>query len=157
MVWTLGMGALRLLAAATVLGTLAVGRCGPDQAGDLQGADAGEDAGVDAGTGELCPSDAGVPTIAISGFSYSPQSLTVDAGETIRVCNFDYAKHSVTSQSAPGSYTPGGVNGVTFNTGVFAGERRFTIPATAPSGTVVPYYCTLHPGMMGNDGQIVIR
>jgi hypothetical protein len=40
------------------------------------------------------------------------------------------------------------VSGIAFDTGAFTGTRSFTIPSNAPNGTVIPFYCTVHLGMM---------
>lgn len=96
-------------------------------------------------------------TITITQFAFSPASLTVAPGATVTVENKDTAQHSVTSQTAAGTYAPGAVAGITFDTGVFVGTRTFTVPASAHSGTVIPYYCTVHGAMMANAGQIVIQ
>ena len=66
----------------------------------------------------------------------------------------DGTEHSVTSQAAAGSFTPGSVAGVSFDTGIFAGMATFTIPASAPVGTVVPYYCRVHTSMMTDATRI---
>lgn len=109
---------------------------------------------IDAGV-----SDAGssIPhIITISNFMFSPTNLTVPPGATVTVVNKDSAPHSVTSQSAPGKLTFGSVAGVSFDTGAFTGTTTFTLPANAPEGTVVPYFCTVHRQHMANSGQITI-
>jgi plastocyanin len=96
-------------------------------------------------------------TITIKNFAYSPSSLGVPPGATVTVVNQDTAPHSVTSESAMGNFTPGGVNGVSFDTGNFtAGTRTFTIPPSAPLGTVVPYYCAVHLSTMP-QGTVTIQ
>jgi plastocyanin len=86
--------------------------------------------------------------IGISSLAFTPGNLTVPPGATVTVLNQDGVAHSVTSASAPGVFTPGAVNGVAFDTDLFTGERTFTVPASAPAGTVVPYYCRSHLGTM---------
>lgn len=105
------------------------------------------------------PADAGsaASTITIRGYAYSPTNLTVAPGTTITVVNLDSVSHSVTSESAAGQFTPGAVNGVSFDTGLFTGQHAFTVPNSAPSGTVIPYYCTSHKSMMATRGQITIQ
>ena len=83
-------------------------------------------------------------------------NLTVAPGTTVTVVNKDSTGHTVTSESAADAFTPGSVGGVQFDTGVFTGTRTFVIPASAANGTVVPYYCQVHKGMMANRGQITI-
>jgi plastocyanin len=94
--------------------------------------------------------------ITISGMAFSPQDLTVPPGATVTVQNEDGSGHSVTSESSPAAYTPGDVDDVSFDTGVFTGTRAFTIPGTATPGTVIPYYCRVFTSMMANAAQITI-
>lgn len=99
----------------------------------------------------------GAVVITIQSFAYSPADVTVDPGGTIVVRNLDPEPHSLTSESTMGAFTPGAVNGVSFDTGVFtSSERTLTLPSTAPHGTVVPYYCSVHTGAMP-QGHITIR
>jgi plastocyanin len=86
--------------------------------------------------------------ITIQGMAFSPLELSVPPGGTVTVVNRDAMAHTVTSEAAAGSFSPGGVAGVQFDTGQFTGTRTFTIPANAPSGTVVPYYCGVHTSTM---------
>lgn len=128
-----------------MLGVL-LGACSSDSTppGDGGGGGDGNDAGVEA-------------VITIEDFTFIPDNLQVMPGTTVRVINRDAAPHSVTSESTEGSFTPGAVNGVSFDTGSFNGERTFTVPASAPSGTVVPYFCTVHLGGMRNTGHITVQ
>ena len=96
-------------------------------------------------------------TITIQNFAFSPSNLDVPPGATVTVVNHDTAPHSVTSESAMGNFTPGGVNGISFDTGTFtAGTRTFTIASSAPLGTVVPYYCAVHLSNMP-QGTVTIQ
>jgi plastocyanin len=95
-------------------------------------------------------------TITISGFAFHPSNLTVAAGSTVVVLNKDGAPHSVTSEATAGEFKPDAVEGVQFDTGPFVGTATFTIPADAPSGLVIPYFCTVHGSMMGT-GTITIQ
>jgi plastocyanin len=102
-------------------------------------------------------SSGGPNTITISNFLFSPTTMAVAPGTTITVVNQDSMTHSVTSQDTPSAFTPGGVNGIIFDTGAFLGTASFTIPSTAPVGTVVPYYCAVHLSTMGmNQGTITV-
>jgi len=93
--------------------------------------------------------------IAIRNMAFSPIPLAVPPGGTVTVLNQDAMPHSVTSETADGAFTPGAVGGVQFDTGVFTGQRTFTIPANAVDGTVIPYYCTVHKSLMATpDGSI---
>jgi plastocyanin len=86
--------------------------------------------------------------ITISGMRFSPLDLHVPPGATVTVVNQDGEVHSVTSQAAPSTFVAGAVNGVSFDTGLFTGTRTFSIPASAPDGTVVPFFCRSHLGAM---------
>jgi len=153
-----------LWAAPLVLAALIAG-CGDADDGGAGGgagdggftADAGRpDAGPDADAG----ADAGTAsfTVTIANFAFSPANLSVPAGATVTVTNLDGESHTVTSESAPGTFTPGAVNGVSFDTGPIppGGTATFTIPANAPPGTVIPYFCTLHLQTMANTGLITV-
>jgi plastocyanin len=110
------------------------------------------DAGTDAGTSEA--------TLDISGYTFSPSELTVDPGTVITVTNSDSIPHTVTSESADDAFTPGAVDGVSFDTGTLGGHASttITIPETAASGTVIPFYCGIHTSMMSPaNGHITVR
>jgi plastocyanin len=98
------------------------------------------------GCGSDDSDDSSVPGfyISISGLSFSPLELAVPPGATVTVLNRDADAHSVTSQTSAGAFEPGGVAGITFDTGIFTGSASFTVPSNAPEGTVVPYYCSSH-------------
>jgi hypothetical protein len=81
----------------------------------------------------------------------------VPPGATVTVVNVDATTHSVTSESTAGAYTKGAVNGVQFDTGAFVGTTSFTLPANAPTGTVIPFFCTVHlTTMIPPNGSITI-
>ncbi len=93
--------------------------------------------------------------ITIQGLAYSPAQLSVPPGATVTVVNMDSMPHSVTSESAPSSFTLGAVNGVQFDSGAHTGQFTFTIPANAPEGTVIPYFCTVHKGGMATPNASI--
>ncbi len=95
--------------------------------------------------------------ISISNLTFSPVALSAPPGATVTVINNDAEEHSVTSEASPNAFTPGSVAGVSFDTGAFTGTRSFTLPASAPNGTVIPFYCTVHMGTMTTpNGAITI-
>jgi plastocyanin len=96
--------------------------------------------------------------ITIKNMAFSPVDLRVPPGATVTVVNQDGStQHSVTSEAAANDFTPGGVSSITFDTGAFTGTKTFTIPPTAATSTVVPYYCTVHKGTMTTpNGSITI-
>jgi plastocyanin len=95
-------------------------------------------------------------SISITARTFSPQNLEVPAGATVVVQNNDSEGHSVTSQATAGAFSPGSVNGISFDTGVFMGKSSITIPDTAQVGTVIPYFCTNHLSMMANQPTITV-
>jgi plastocyanin len=96
--------------------------------------------------------------LQISGFAFSPAGLTIDAGTTLLVLNDDGAPHTVTSEASDNAFVPGSVSGVSFDTGTIAahGTAQITIPSTAGSGTVIPFFCNVHKSSMGN-GHITVH
>jgi plastocyanin len=97
-------------------------------------------------------------TITIASMAFAPLGLAVPPGATVTVVNRDSMAHSVTSEAAPNAFTPGAVSGVSFDTGPFTGTRTITIPANAPEGAVIPYYCTVHGNTMATpNGTITIH
>jgi plastocyanin len=95
--------------------------------------------------------------ITISNMTFTPSTLSVPPGATVTVLNSDATQHSVTSETTSGTYTPGAVSGISFDTGAFNGSASFTIPSSAASGTVVPFYCTVHRTTMSPpNGSIKI-
>jgi plastocyanin len=135
--------------------------------------------GCNSGT-DTGPNDSGTPapsgpTIVIEGYAFSPAELTVDAGTTIAIVNRDSMTHTVTSEAADDAFVPGAVSGVSFDTGPVqpttdTGDGPYdyvrgatagasiTIPASAPSGTVIPYFCTTHTNTMATpNGHITVR
>ena len=114
--------------------------------------------------------------ITISNYTFSPADLTVDAGTVIHIVNNDGFSHTITSETADNVFAAGAVNGVSFDTGSIPaastssggpygggstttpGTIDLTIPATAPSGTVIPFFCNIHKGSMNTpNGHITIH
>jgi plastocyanin len=87
-------------------------------------------------------------TVTQSGFSFSPASITVAPGDTVRFVRTG-GNHTVTSGA---NCTASGL----FNAPLSASSTSFvwTVPASA-AGTTVPYYCIPHCGG-GMVGQIVV-
>jgi plastocyanin len=74
--------------------------------------------------------------VAISGFSYSPASVTVNVGDTVTWTNSDAQAHTATAND--GSWDTGNIGG--------SGGTDAVTFATA--GTF-PYHCDIHPQMTG--------
>ena len=117
------------------------------------------------------------PTISIQNLAFSPADMSVAAGTTIAIVNNDSMAHTVTSEAADNDFTPGAVAGVSFDSGqvaagggggtptpsnpgpyVEAATASITIPSSAPSGTVIPYFCQNHKGAMATpNGHITVK
>ena len=78
-------------------------------------------------------SQARVHNIAISGFKFVPDTLTVKTGETVEWKNEDTVVHTATADDK------------TFDSGTIAPGKSWTFVASKP-GTYA-YICTNHPNM----------
>lgn len=79
--------------------------------------------------------------ISISGFDFSPSTIIINVGDTVKWTNKDSMQHTVTSYTgneldSPGFYR----NGVYSHTFMVAGEY--------------PYYCIYHPNM---EGKVIVK
>ncbi|MHC3467390.1 cupredoxin domain-containing protein [Streptomyces sp. 7R007] len=80
--------------------------------------------------------------VAMSGYAFSPRSLTVTAGDTVTWTNQDQAPHDVKTTSGPESlHSPMLDKGGSWS-------HTFTTPGT------YSYVCTVHPGM---TAQLVVK
>ena len=79
-------------------------------------------------------------TVQIKGFAFSPKSLTVAAGESVRFVNDDQEAHTVVADKGA------------FNSGGLDTNDSWTVKLQKP-GTYA-YFCSLHPYM---KGTIVVR
>lgn len=75
--------------------------------------------------------------IEISGFKFSPQTLTVKAGQIVSVTNRDSVSHTVTAD-----------DGTSFESGLLGKDQSGTITAPSKPGNY-PYHCAPHPNMKG--------
>lgn len=75
-------------------------------------------------------------TVDIRNMSFSPSSITVKVGITVKWTNNDNTIHTATSN-----------DGTTFNSGNVAIGSSFSFTPTM-AGTF-PYHCSIHPGMTG--------
>jgi hypothetical protein len=94
--------------------------------------------------------------ITIENYTFIPQHLSLPPGAAVIVLNLDPFEHWVVSSTAADTYAPGSVNGISFNTGPFMDDTAISIPAEAPVGTVVPYFCQIHQGAMLDQPDITI-
>jgi len=169
------VGVLGMAGAIVLIGPLAGSGCNESSGGSsgsgghggIVGSTGGSGGGVaGAGGGGGAATDAGAdgsvvsPTasqVLIQGMMFMPDTLTVAPGATVTVHNVDTVQHSMTSESATGAITPGAVAGVSFNTGLIdpGQSASFTIPANAPHGTMIPFYCIVHGASM--QGMLTVQ
>ena len=71
--------------------------------------------------------------VGISGFNFSPASVTVTVGDTVTWTNSDDVPHTATA------------DGGAFDTGTIGGNSSKAVTLTT-AGTFV-YHCTIHPAM----------
>ena len=90
--------------------------------------------GVSAGTVQAADQD-----VAISGFSFSPRTVTVDVGDSVTWTNSDAQTHTATSGSA-------------WNTGDIGNGESKSI--TMDRAGRFEYICAIHPTM---TGTVVVR
>jgi plastocyanin len=86
------------------------------------------------------PSSGGTVTVDMKNIAFSPNSVTVKVGQTVKWVNQDTVAHNVTAQSGAFKSTNFGPGG------------SFTFKATKP-GTF-GYVCTIHPGM---NGTLIVK
>jgi plastocyanin len=87
-----------------------------------------------------CSGGHGGPVLIIKNFAFSPQPLTVKAGQPVTVRNFDPSLHGFATDD--GSVMLGAVNPGGARVAVFPKAGRYT------------YHCTLHASM---KGALVVR
>ncbi len=120
-----------LLACAALL----LGACG----------DGEETAAIEAAESTPAPAEATVAEgdvrVAMKGFEFVPENVTVEAGRTITWVNEDTAQHDAVATEGDGPESE------LFNQGE-------SYSWTAEETGEIPYVCTVHPGM---DGTITVR
>lgn len=87
--------------------------------------------------------------VHIASFTYNPQFVTINVGDSVRWINDDFAVHTATSGT---SFTPDGK----FNTGNLAHNATKTILFSTPG--VYFYYCAVHTSGMtaGNNYSVTV-
>ena len=88
------------------------------------------------------PEGSGVPGCDDTNECYIPFNVSVSAGEEITWSNDDSAAHTVTSG------TPSDGSDGNFDSGLFMAEGTFSV--TLDESGEYPYYCMVHPWMIGN-------
>ena len=126
-----------------ILLALAVMLCGCTTTQDAQSAATGENVMPDEGSDTMMPDEEGPmmtddtpkQEIMIQNFAFSPQTITVKRGTTLRWRNEDSVQHTVTSDSG------------VFDSGLFSHDESYSY--TFEEKGEYPYHCTLHPRMTG--------
>ncbi|MBE8476943.1 cupredoxin domain-containing protein [Streptomyces justiciae] len=88
------------------------------------------------------PAEAATHQVLMSGYAFSPRSLTITAGDTVTWTNQDQAPHDVKTTSGPAS-----VHSPMLNKG---GSWSHTFTTAGSYG----YVCTVHPDM---TAQLVVK
>jgi len=84
--------------------------------------------------------NAGETSVKIDNFTFSPASLTIHAGETVRWTNHDDLPHNVVSEDK------------SFKSKTLDTDENFSFTFSKP-GTYT-YYCSIHPRM---TGKVVVQ
>jgi plastocyanin len=95
------------------------------------------DSSTNPGEGDNPPDNPPSNLVTISNFAFSPQSITVSAGDTVTWRNDDNVNHTVTSDSGGEPDSPVLSQGQIY-------QHVFAQPGTHS------YHCTIHPTMTGN-------
>lgn len=90
-------------------------------------------------------SDSNVKRITITNLSFSPDSVTVESGTTVRWVNNDKVEHAIATVDGSGSPD-------IFDSASIAVGSTYTLQLNKP-GTY-KYYCKLHPAM---KGEIIVK
>jgi plastocyanin len=94
--------------------------------------------------------------IEIQNLAFNPLVIDVAPGSTVTIRNLDSMGHSVTSQSAPSTFASGAASGIQFDTGIFTGaDQTITIPANAPNGAMLSYFCMHHTSAMATPNGTI--
>ena len=88
------------------------------------------------------PAGTSVPGCEETDECYIPATVTIDVGGEVTWMNDDSAAHTVTSGSPAG-----GADGI-FDSSILAGGATFSV--TLDEAGEYPYYCIVHPWMIGN-------
>jgi plastocyanin len=78
--------------------------------------------------------------------AYDPDPLTISAGDIVEVSNEDTVPHTVTS----GSGLEDPESGSQFDTSIIDAGATAQIDTTSLVAGEYPYYCAVHPYMLGN-------
>lgn len=116
---------------------------------------------VSSGSGngtDLPGSGNGTEEVVLDGLTFQPRSLEIEAGTTVRWVSKDAVLHTVTSGEQGTIGVPGVSEGEPdMPTGLFdqdMPDEGATFTFTFDEPGTYPYYCSIHPGMVG---EIVVR
>jgi plastocyanin len=84
-----------------------------------------------------------VVDVSITGFAFSPASVTVKVGDTVRWTNHDAVQHTSTSGK------PDSSPGLLWDSPHLSQNASFSLPITFVAENV-PYYCRVHTTMRGS-------
>jgi plastocyanin len=88
------------------------------------------------GSGMVSAAQAAKIQVTIDNFSFTPQQITVKAGDTVTWANHDDIPHTVTSTTKA------------FNSKALDTDDNFAFTFTTPGS--FSYFCALHPHMTGS-------
>jgi len=94
------------------------------------------------------PPEEGVTDVRMEGLAFSPQTVTIAQGESVRWTNYDFVLHTATSGN-PGDADAGS----DFDTGNVPRGQSRTVQFNETGDFV--YFCRQHPTMMFNAHVIV--
>ena len=77
--------------------------------------------------------------------AYEPDPLTITAGDTVEVSNQDTVPHTVTSGTGPEDAE----SGSQFDTSIIDAGATAQVDAASLAAGDYPYYCSVHPYMLG--------
>jgi plastocyanin len=105
---------------------------------------------MSSGGGAVAPATGNM--VAIQNFSFTPQTLTVKAGDTVTWTNNDSAVHNVTSTDGPGT---GAATTGLFSSGSMNAGQSYSY-TFAKAGTYY-YECTIHAAMATMHATVVVK
>jgi plastocyanin len=95
---------------------------------------------VGPGSALIAAAPAKVQTVAIKGFAFSPQVITVPVGTTVTWINQDEDPHTVTA------------NDKSFHSAALDTDDKYSFTFTRPGEFA--YFCSLHPHM---TGKVIVK
>jgi plastocyanin len=102
------------------------------------------------------PPPSGTIAVTIQDFSFSPASLTIKAGTTVRWTNNGPSAHTTTSDG--GTWASAALSAHQGGNGYGGGSAGGTFDFTFTQSGTYPYHCSLHPPSMypGFTGTVTV-